>query len=91
MAPPQFAGMVQSILAPAIRGRSEQIVVVCAYCDRMRTPSGEWQPSGAVVRSLLQHGSDVLVSHGCCPECLEREMAKCRVGSGTAGWRARRW
>jgi hypothetical protein len=53
------------------------IVVVCAYCERMRDAAGEWQVTASGGRRLLAPVSGVLVSHGCCPNCLDRELARC--------------
>ena len=57
--------------------RSEPVVVVCAYCDRLRDASGEWRVTASGGRHLLSPSSGVLVSHGCCPDCLDRELARC--------------
>ena len=53
------------------------VVVVCAYCDRMRDASGEWEAAALGGRQLLIGTPGVLVSHGCCPDCLDRELARC--------------
>jgi hypothetical protein len=65
-------------------GLAVSVVVICAYCGQVRTPLGDW-------RATAPDLSQEFVSHGCCPECFEREMAKCRVRIAAAGWRARRW
>jgi hypothetical protein len=57
--------------------RPEPVVVVCAYCDRLRDGSGEWRVTASGGRHLLSPSSGVLVSHGCCPDCLDRELARC--------------
>jgi hypothetical protein len=56
----------------------EPVIVVCAYCDRMRDASGEWRVTASGSRHRLSRSSGVLVSHGCCPDCLDRELARCR-------------
>ncbi|HET7425363.1 MAG TPA: hypothetical protein VFJ92_17495 [Gemmatimonadales bacterium] len=53
------------------------VVVVCAYCERMRDGDGEWQVTASRDRHRLSRGTEILVSHGCCPECLDRELARC--------------
>ncbi len=53
------------------------VVVVCAYCDRLRDASGEWRVTASGGRHLVSPSSGVLVSHGCCPDCLDRELARC--------------
>ena len=73
------------------RSQSEPVVVICAYCGRMRLPQGDWQLPAPGDPRLPLRWSDVMVSHGCCPECFEREMAKCRVRTGAPEWRPRRW
>ena len=73
------------------RSLSEAVVVICAYCGRMRLQEGDWQPAEPEAPPPQLLWSEVMVSHGCCPECFEREMAKCRVGTGASGWPPRRW
>jgi hypothetical protein len=53
------------------------VLVVCAYCERMRDAGGAWQVTAAGDRHLLSPAPGVLVSHGCCPGCLDRELARC--------------
>jgi len=57
--------------------RPEPVSVVCAYCERMRDAAGEWQVKASAVRRLRSHAFGVLVSHGCCPDCLDRELTRC--------------
>jgi hypothetical protein len=56
--------------------RPDPVVVLCAYCERMRDAAGAWQVTASGGRHLLARGSGVLVSHGCCPDCLDRELAR---------------
>lgn len=67
------------------------MVVMCAYCDRIQTPAGDWRPAAMEERLGLLRGPDLLVSHGCCPQCFDRELAKCHVRLPPPEWRARRW
>jgi hypothetical protein len=83
--------MLESTPALTPRNRSELVVVICAYCGRVRMPMGDWLPAAPYVPPLLVRWSEAMVSHGCCPECFEREMAKCRISATPAEWRARRW
>jgi hypothetical protein len=69
------ARAIWAVSAP--RPRPEPVIVVCAYCERMRDAAGEWQLAASRDRPLLTHASEVLVSHGCCPNCLDRELARC--------------
>ncbi|HEU4953929.1 MAG TPA: hypothetical protein VFT28_05120 [Gemmatimonadales bacterium] len=65
-------------VVPGPRTRPEPVIVVCAYCDRTRDGSGEWRVTASGGRYLLSRWSGVLVSHGCCPDCLDRELARCQ-------------
>ena len=65
-------------VVPAPWTRPEPVIVVCAYCDRMRDAMGEWRVTASGGRLLLFRSSGVLVSHGCCPDCLDRELARCQ-------------
>jgi len=65
-------------VVPAPWTRPEPVIVVCAYGDRMRDASGEWRVTASGGRHLLCRSSGVLVSHGCCPDCLDRELARCQ-------------
>jgi hypothetical protein len=69
----------------------EPVLVVCSYCDRIRAPFRDWRRAGAEERQRLLRRSALLVSHGCCPECFDRELAKCHVRVAPPEWRARRW
>ena len=65
-------------VVPAPWPRPEPVfVVVCAYCERVRDAAGEWQVTASGGGRLPTHASGVLVSHGCCAECLHRELARC--------------
>ena len=41
--------------------------VICAHCRRLRTASGRW-----VLDTRPQITRTLFVSHGICPECMER-------------------
>jgi hypothetical protein len=44
------------------------ILPMCSYCKKIRDDAGYW---GEVDRYIAQH-SDAQVSHGVCPECMEK-------------------
>ncbi len=46
---------------------NERVTFACAWCQRVRTESGTWD--AAAEHDLNCAG----VTHGICPECLERE------------------
>lgn len=48
----------------ALRG----IIPICASCKKIRDDNGFWQQ----VEVYVSAHSDVMFSHGCCPECAER-------------------
>ena len=47
---------------------------VCAWCERVRGPAGEW------VAMRDDAGEYPHATHGICPECLAREMRVARSG-----------
>lgn len=57
---------------------SEPLVVVCAYCGRARSLGGEWVPTLEYMRDYFDRSPWLIVSHGCCPACLETQMPKQR-------------
>jgi len=76
----QIAAMVETSEDQAWRRLSltvSPVLVVCAYCERTRDTDGEWRATAAGDRRLLSPTPGVLVSHGCCPDCLDRELARC--------------
>jgi hypothetical protein len=46
------------------------ILPICMYCKRVREHEDDW---GRIDEYLESH-SDVLVSHGLCPECLDEHF-----------------
>jgi len=54
------------------------VIVLCAYCARMRNASGEWHRAVLDGRQIPVATPGALVSHGCCPDCLDRELARCQ-------------
>jgi hypothetical protein len=51
------------------------VLFACAWCQRVRTEAGSWEPASA--EDLNSAG----VTHGICPECLERETIAATQGS----------
>jgi hypothetical protein len=52
----------------------EQLLPMCAWCRRIKSPEGAWEP---IERYLHDHGGPE-VSHGVCPECATRLKADFR-------------
>jgi hypothetical protein len=52
---------------------------VCAWCDRVRTPTGDWRP----VEDHEIPGPTT--THGICPECLERATTRATMVRTVAG------
>jgi len=52
-------------------GSRQPVIVMCAGCQRLRTPEGVWTglPEG-MSPSLPLRWRGILVSHGMCPNCL---------------------
>jgi hypothetical protein len=42
----------------------------CAYCHRMKAPSGEWVAIPLTVSKSLRSYKAPFVSHGFCPDCI---------------------
>ena len=49
---------------------ADHMLVRCAYCDRVRTPQGEW----VAYPTRLSWGRNVEVSHGFCRDCLAQHF-----------------
>lgn len=49
---------------------ADPMLVRCAYCDRVRTPQGEW----VAYPTRLSWGRNVEVSHGFCRDCLAQHF-----------------
>jgi DNA-binding response OmpR family regulator len=54
----------------------EKILPVCAYCKKIRNDRGVAQGQGdwMNLEEYFLKVSDTEVSHGCCPECYEKQM-----------------
>ena len=53
---------------------AEPLPIVCAWCERVRTPAGRWEePSGAPITAPA--------THGICPDCL---VAQTREAAASA-------
>lgn len=48
--------------------RLEGILSICAHCKRVRRDDGTW----IQIERFVQDRSDLLFSHGICPECLRK-------------------
>lgn len=48
------------------------LIPMCAWCKKVRDDDGFW---GSVEQYIVAH-SDALVTHGICPECRERALAR---------------
>jgi DNA-binding response OmpR family regulator len=47
-----------------------QLIPICAWCKKIRTDENYWLQ----VEEYLRDHADVNVSHGICPECLQRNL-----------------
>ena len=51
---------------------AEHLVVICAYCHRLRTTEMDWVKAPPAVEHAFQaDGAHSMLSHGCCPECYQ--------------------
>ena len=48
------------------------IVPICSYCKKIRDDKGYW----SILEAYIEKHSDAQFSHGICPECELKEMAK---------------
>ena len=48
----------------------QHVLHSCAYCHRMKAPSGEWVAIPLRVRESLRPYKAPFVSHGFCPNCI---------------------
>jgi hypothetical protein len=46
--------------------------IVCAWCDRIRTPGGRWEEEPFEARSDC-------ATHGICPDCLADQQQEARA------------
>lgn len=47
-------------------------VTECAWCQRVRTPSGDWHPPGPGIHARM----GVMRTHGICPQCARAAVAR---------------
>jgi hypothetical protein len=48
----------------------EGIIPICSYCKKIRDDKNSWQP----LETYISDHSEVLFSHGACPDCLAEQM-----------------
>jgi PAS domain S-box-containing protein len=48
------------------------LIPICSYCKVIRNEEGNWE----MLESYISNHSDAQFSHGTCPDCLEKELAK---------------
>jgi hypothetical protein len=48
----------------------QHVLHSCAYCQRIKAPSGEWVAIPVRVRESLKPFKMPFVSHGFCPDCI---------------------
>jgi len=58
--------------------RSEQIIVMCSMCKKMKLPDGSWLEieDGLVRLGIFEKEQCPRISHGLCPRCLKEIRAK---------------
>jgi sigma-B regulation protein RsbU (phosphoserine phosphatase) len=54
--------------------RLQGILPICCYCKKIRNDKNYWEQ----VENYISDHTDVLFSHGICPDCLPRVMAEAR-------------
>lgn len=64
----------REVLVQDLREAQEKIdglhglLPICSHCKSIRTSNGDWQP----LESYLKENSDANLSHGVCPNCLNK-------------------
>jgi|GEM_PF-6946432 len=48
------------------------VIPICSYCKKIRNDRGAWD----ILESYISDHSNAEFSHGICPECYEKQMAK---------------
>jgi hypothetical protein len=48
----------------------EGIIAICAYCKKIRNDTNSWDQ----LETYISSHSEVLFSHGICPECYQQQM-----------------
>jgi hypothetical protein len=56
------------------RANPDRFLSCCVYCARMRTSAEEWVTIPRQVGQLLRDWNVPFLSHGICPECLDRHL-----------------
>ena len=66
------AELRQLLLTAASRSaaRLEALLPMCAWCKRVRDEPGYWRG----VEDFIQDLADVRLTHGLCPQCLEKQI-----------------
>ena len=57
------------------------ILPICSYCKQIRNDEGYWQQ----VEEYISEHSEAMFSHGVCPACYNKEMARLEVKNTSAG------
>ena len=63
--------MVATEIKPGLVPLPEQLVVVCAWCRRIRNPEGTW-----VEIASFPAREHVTLTHGICRECTEKQISR---------------
>ncbi|MCG6921606.1 MAG: hypothetical protein LJF15_11080 [Acidobacteria bacterium] len=53
--------------------RGSPLRTVCAWCQKVRDPSGEW------CETELPEPAGRIATHGICPDCLERATSRATI------------
>ena len=68
----------KNALLASFRAEAEKPLVVCARCGAVKGADGSWGEAGALSRLGL---APERLSHGLCPACLARELARDGLGA----------
>lgn len=58
----------------------ESILPICGYCKKIRDDQDYWQQ----IESYLHARTGTVFSHGCCPDCFEKQMVPMLRAGGVA-------
>lgn len=71
------ARLAQSIIENSI-SKSEEILIICSWCNRINVGNGDWQEVEKAIVSLKLFESEICpqLSHGMCEKCYQSISAK---------------
>jgi len=57
-----------------------ELLPICSYCKKIRNDKNYWEQ----IESYISHHSNILFSHGICPDCKDKMMAELKSAADEA-------